>query len=76
LHQLNGNTLGTLVSPYCSGLGNLIFVYLAIHRGIPDEVLTNCLTNNWTNLTLVLAIPALLPPENFTLTHFVSPNLT
>jgi cation:H+ antiporter len=59
-HGLEGTALGTLVMPYCSGLGNLIFVALVAKRGAPgQEVLTNCLVNNVTNLTLVLALPAL-----------------
>ena len=59
-HGLEGTALGTLVMPYCSGLGNLIFVVLIASRGGPgEEVLTNCLVNNVTNLTLILALPAL-----------------
>lgn len=59
-HGLEGTALGTLVMPYCSGLGNLIFVALiATGRGPPGEVLTNCLVNNVTNLTLILGLPAL-----------------
>lgn len=59
-HGLEGTALGTLVMPYCSGLGNLIFVALiAQRRGSGEEVLTNCLVNNVTNLTLILALPAL-----------------
>ena len=59
-HGLEGTALGTLVMPYCSGLGNLIFVALIAARGQPgQEVLTNCLVNNVTNLTLILALPAL-----------------
>lgn len=59
-HGLQGTALGTLVMPYCSGLGNLIFVLIvASGRGPVGEVLTNCLVNNVTNLTLLLALPAL-----------------
>lgn len=59
-HGLEGTALGTLIMPYCSGLGNLIFVALMIRRqGAPGEVLTNCLVNNVTNLTLLLGLPAL-----------------
>jgi len=59
-HGLEGTALGTLVMPYCSGLGNLIFVALIASRGTPGhEVLTNCLVNNVTNLTLLLGLPAL-----------------
>lgn len=58
-HGLEGTALGTLIMPYCSGLGNLIFVAIMIaHNGAPGEVLTNCLVNNVTNLTLVLGLPA------------------
>jgi cation:H+ antiporter len=57
---LEGTALGTLLTPYCTGLGNLIFVGIMIARkGAPGEVLTNCLVNNVTNLTLVLGVPAL-----------------
>jgi cation:H+ antiporter len=59
-HGLEGTALGTLVMPYCSGLGNLIFVALVITRqGQAQDVLTNCLVNNVTNLTLILGLPAL-----------------
>ena len=59
-HGLEGTALGTLVMPYCSGLGNLIFVALIATGGGPaKEVLTNCLVNNVTNLTLLLGLPAL-----------------
>ena len=59
-HGLEGTALGTLIMPYCSGLGNIIFVVLiAARHGPGQEVLTNCLVNNVTNLTLILALPAL-----------------
>ena len=59
-HGLEGTALGTLMMPYCSGLGNLIFVSIMLARdGSPREVLTNCLVNNVTNLTLLLGLPAL-----------------
>jgi cation:H+ antiporter len=59
-HGLEGTALGTLMMPYCSGLGNLIFVAIMVSRqGPPGEVLTNCLVNNVTNLTLLLGVPAL-----------------
>jgi cation:H+ antiporter len=59
-HGLEGTALGTLVMPYCSGLGNLAFVAIvAAQNGPPKEVLTNCLVNNVTNLTLILGLPAL-----------------
>lgn len=60
-HGLQGTALGTLIMPYCSGLGNLIFVsVVASGRGPVGEVLTNCLVNNVTNLTLLLGLPALI----------------
>jgi cation:H+ antiporter len=59
-HGLEGTALGTIIMPYCSGLGNLIFVAIMVRRnGAPGEVLTNCLVNNVTNLTLLLGLPAL-----------------
>lgn len=60
-HGLEGTALGTLVMPYCSGLGNLIFVALTAQRqDAGAEVLTNCVVNNVTNLTLLLGLPALI----------------
>jgi cation:H+ antiporter len=60
-HGLEGTALGTLIMPYCSGLGNLIFVVIMVARhGSPSEVLTNCIVNNVTNLTLLLGVPALI----------------
>lgn len=60
-HGLEGTALGTLVMPYCSGLGNLLFVFILVQRGgAAREVLTNCLVNNVTNLTLLLGLPAVL----------------
>jgi cation:H+ antiporter len=59
-HGLEGTALGTLIMPYCSGLGNLVFIGLMVaHKGAPGEVMTNCLVNNVTNLTLLLGLPAL-----------------
>jgi cation:H+ antiporter len=60
-HGLEGTALGTLVMPYCSGLGNLIFVaIIALQHGKAQDVLINCLVNNVTNLTLVLGLPTLI----------------
>lgn len=56
-----GTVLGTLVMPYCSGLGNLIFaVILGRNGGSGADVMTNSLVNNVTNMTLVLGLPAIL----------------
>lgn len=55
-----GTALATIVTPFCSGLGNLVFVFLlATGGGDPREVATNCLVNNVTNLTVLLGLPAL-----------------
>jgi cation:H+ antiporter len=57
---VEGTVLGTLVMPYCSGLGNLIFAFLLGTKGGPgSEVLTNCLVNNVTNLTLLIGLPTI-----------------
>jgi cation:H+ antiporter len=56
-----GTVLGTLVMPYCSGVGNLIFAFmLGINGGPGAEVMTNSLVNNVTNMTLILGVPALI----------------
>lgn len=58
---LDGTVLGTLVMPYCSGIGNLIFAFvMAKKKDSGAEVLTNCLVNNVTNLTLLIGLPTLL----------------
>jgi cation:H+ antiporter len=55
-----GTVLGTLVMPYCSGLGNLIFAFiLGIRGGSGADVMINSLVNNVTNMTLVLGLPAI-----------------
>jgi cation:H+ antiporter len=57
---MEGTVLGTLVMPYCSGLGNLIFAYvLGQSRGNSREVMSNALVNNVTNMTLLIGLPAL-----------------
>ncbi len=58
---LEGTVLGTLVMPYCSGIGNLIFAYvLGRDGGDAAEVLKMCLMNNVTNMTLILGLPAVI----------------
>ena len=32
-YGFQGTALGTLVMPFCSGLGNLLFVYIVAERG-------------------------------------------
>jgi len=56
----DGTALGTLIMPYCSGIGNLIFAFVLARTGGPgQEVMTNALVNNVTNLTLLIGLPAL-----------------
>src|SRR4029077_9208810 len=58
---VEGTVLGTLVMPYCSGMGNLIFAFvLGVKGGPGGDVLTNCLVNNVTNLTLLIGLPTML----------------
>ena len=60
-HGLEGTALATLVMPYCSGLGNLLFVWIVARQGGPaGEVAVNAVVNNVTNLTLLLGLPALI----------------
>ncbi len=59
---VEGTVLGTLVMPYCSGAGNLVFAFIMGHKnsgGAASEVITNALVNNVTNLTLLLGLPAI-----------------
>jgi cation:H+ antiporter len=67
---LEGTVLGTLIMPYCSGMGNLTFAFvMGAKAGPGNEVLTNALVNNVTNMTLLLGLPAIFwrmsvqPPE-------------
>ena len=56
-----GTVLGTLVMPYCSGMGNLIFAFiLGRNGGSGADVMVNSLVNNVTNMTLVLGLPAVI----------------
>ena len=56
-----GTVLGTLVMPYCSGLGNLIYAFiLGRDNGSGADVMTNNLVNNVTDLTLVLGLPTII----------------
>ncbi|MCP4021850.1 MAG: sodium:calcium symporter [Desulfobacteraceae bacterium] len=55
-----GTFVGTLVMPYFSGFPNLCFAYLLARSSSNGTmVLENCLVNNVTNLTIVLAIPVI-----------------
>jgi cation:H+ antiporter len=58
---VEGTVLGTLIMPYCSGLGNLLFVAVMLRQnGTGHEVMVNCLVNNATNVTLLIGLPTLL----------------
>lgn len=54
-----GTVLGTLIMPYCSGIGNLMFAFIIARKGGPGgDVMTNSLVNNVTNMTLLIGLPA------------------
>ena len=56
-----GTVLGTLVMPYCSGMGNLIYAFvLGRQGGNGADVMTNNLVNNVTDMTLVLGLPTIV----------------
>src|SRR3990172_8602579 len=58
---VEGTVLGTLVMPYCSGIGNLMFAFIVARDNGPGaEVMTNALVNNVTNLTLLIGLPTIL----------------
>jgi cation:H+ antiporter len=59
---LDGTVIGTLVTPYMTGMGNLIFAFVMARsrlEGASTEVMKSCLVNNVTNMTLVLGVPAI-----------------
>lgn len=63
---LEGTVIGTLVTPYLTGMGNLIFTWvLASKNGLASELLTNCLVNNVTNMTLILGLTAVFCKMDF-----------
>jgi len=56
-----GTVLGTLVMPYCSGIGNLLFAFLlGMRQGPGEAVMENCFVNNVTNMTLLIGLPAII----------------
>jgi cation:H+ antiporter len=58
---VEGTVLGTVFMPLFSGLGNLMLVFVVLRRfGPAEEVAVNCVVNNLTNLTLLIALPALI----------------
>jgi cation:H+ antiporter len=58
---MEGTVLGTLIMPYCSGIGNLIFAWvISRNHGSGSEVMANALVNNVTNMTLLIGLPTAL----------------
>ena len=58
---VEGTVLGTLVMPYCSGMGNLIFAFIIGFGAAPASgIVTNGLVNNVTNMTLLIGLPAVI----------------
>jgi cation:H+ antiporter len=58
---MEGTVLGTLIMPYCSGIGNLIFAFVMGRRGGDGAaVVANCLVNNVTNMTLLIGLPTII----------------
>ncbi len=58
---MEGTVLGTLIMPYCSGIGNLMLAFVVGRKGgSGSAVMTNALVNNVTNMTLLIGLPALI----------------
>lgn len=58
---MEGTVLGTVIMPYCSGMGNLVFAFLVGSRKWPgSDVVVNSVVNNVTNLTLLIGLPAMI----------------
>jgi cation:H+ antiporter len=57
---LEGTVIGTLITPYCTGIGNLLFAFVVGRsHGSGAEVMTNSLVNNVTNMTVLIGLPAI-----------------
>ena len=57
---LEGTVLGTLITPYCTGLGNLLVVFVVgRNHGPGSDVMTNALVNNIANMTILIGLPAI-----------------
>jgi cation:H+ antiporter len=58
---VEGTVLGTIVMPFCSGMGNIVFaLVMARNNGSGEEVVINSLFNNVTNMTLLIGGPVLI----------------
>ena len=56
-----GTVLGTLVMPYCSGIGNLVFaILMGMNRSSGTAVVENCFVNNITNMMLLIGLPSVI----------------
>ncbi|HXS67599.1 MAG TPA: sodium/calcium exchanger protein [Candidatus Polarisedimenticolia bacterium] len=67
---LEGTVLGTLITPYCTGIGNLLVAFVVGRDNGPgSDVMTNSIVNNVTNMTLLIGLPAIfwsmnvMPPK-------------
>jgi cation:H+ antiporter len=58
---LEGTVLGTLITPYCTGIGNLLVAFvIGRNHGSGADVMANSLANNITNMTLLIGLPAII----------------
>jgi len=58
-----GTEIGTLVMPYCSGVANIIFVYVVAESSLSGvAIIENCVVNNVTNLTFILGMTTFIYP--------------
>lgn len=57
---LEGTVIGTLITPYCTGIGNLLFAFEVLRKHGPGaDVMANSIVNNVTNMTLLIGLPAI-----------------
>src|SRR5262249_6956010 len=57
---LEGTVLGTLITPYCTGIGNrLSALIVGGDHGSGADVMTTSLVNNATNMPLLMVLPAI-----------------
>ena len=58
---VEGTALGTLIMPYCSGLGNLMVVFVLLqYASSGANLMESCIVNNVTNMTLLIGLPTLI----------------
>lgn len=57
---LEGTVIGTLITPYCTGIGNLLVAFVVGRDNGPgSDVMINSLVNNVSNMTLLIGLPAI-----------------